>query len=291
MSNNILPFGKYKGEGIVEVASKDPNYIEWLKTQAWLKDDFKQQIINININGGLSNGKHDSPEHNKLQFEISKYGEYFFDLNSKKKPISKTHNIDFEKKEFHNGSSNYSYIDLFFNFKSWSLDENKLKKFETAKIYSKQYLLDNDIHEHHCYEKRDEEIFNLKSDTNLKVKEVGVDSKDYYVKAYGGAEYDRYCHYTRLKDFFTQRNHDDFIFIEIKPSLGEDFMNHIREIEKYKVKDELIYERNINGNVSARPHYYLVYDKFEINSLSLDEVKSIFLIKNIKLISLEEIKK
>lgn len=66
--NQIMPFGKYKGENIEEVAIKDPNYIEWLKNQDFVNITLKQQIMNININN--LDKKQDSPEHNLMQHKV-----------------------------------------------------------------------------------------------------------------------------------------------------------------------------------------------------------------------------
>jgi len=60
---NLIPFGKYKGKEIEQVA-EDKHYLEWLCAQAWFRErhgDLYQVIINNFAE------PEDTPEHNKLQ--------------------------------------------------------------------------------------------------------------------------------------------------------------------------------------------------------------------------------
>lgn len=61
--NEIVPFGKYKGQPI-EVLQQDLPYLDWLRNQDWFKQNY-QQINTIIINNFKE--PDETPEHNKLQ--------------------------------------------------------------------------------------------------------------------------------------------------------------------------------------------------------------------------------
>lgn len=67
MNNNgnpqIVPFGKYKGQPM-EILANDPNYVEWLNGQGWVKDKYPQ-FYTVIINNFQEPS--DTPEHNALQ--------------------------------------------------------------------------------------------------------------------------------------------------------------------------------------------------------------------------------
>lgn len=44
VEDSLLYFGKYKGEKILEVAEKDPEYLEWLFEQDWCKPRMRDLI-------------------------------------------------------------------------------------------------------------------------------------------------------------------------------------------------------------------------------------------------------
>ena len=64
MSNNIIPFGKYRGRAIEEVLLVDPSYLQWGASQDWFRARFNvlHQVI---INRGAE--PEETPEHNALQ--------------------------------------------------------------------------------------------------------------------------------------------------------------------------------------------------------------------------------
>lgn len=63
MSDNLIPFGKYKGQP-VEILETDPKYREWLAAQTWVKEKH-QNFYNIVINNHAE--PQETPEHNRLQ--------------------------------------------------------------------------------------------------------------------------------------------------------------------------------------------------------------------------------
>lgn len=63
MSNEIIPFGKYKGQP-VNVLMNDRPYLEWLQGQDWFRSRY-QNINTLIINNFRE--PTETPEHNKLQ--------------------------------------------------------------------------------------------------------------------------------------------------------------------------------------------------------------------------------
>ena len=77
-TQNVVPFGKYKGRSIVELQQTDPGYLQWLVTQDWFREKFitlHQTIIN---HGGEPS---ETPEHNWYQalFLDEKFAAAVFD--------------------------------------------------------------------------------------------------------------------------------------------------------------------------------------------------------------------
>jgi hypothetical protein len=63
-STKVIPFGKHKGKLIEEVQVSDPQYLQWLIGQAWVRDKhvaLYQTIINYGVEPS------ETPEHNALQ--------------------------------------------------------------------------------------------------------------------------------------------------------------------------------------------------------------------------------
>lgn len=65
MNNELVPFGKYKGQSI-DVMANDHEYVSWLSAQPWFRERFVN-IYNTIINNFNTEQSTDTPEHNKLQ--------------------------------------------------------------------------------------------------------------------------------------------------------------------------------------------------------------------------------
>jgi hypothetical protein len=66
MDDRIIPFGKHKGKP-VEVLASDKEYLEWLIAQSWFKDKHIN-LYNVIINNFRE--PVDTPEHNKIQIKF-----------------------------------------------------------------------------------------------------------------------------------------------------------------------------------------------------------------------------
>jgi uncharacterized protein (DUF3820 family) len=64
----IIPFGKYKGREVTEIAQRDPAYLQWLGQQDWAREKFPY-LLNVTINNFAAAPDH-TPEHNALQLRF-----------------------------------------------------------------------------------------------------------------------------------------------------------------------------------------------------------------------------
>lgn len=80
MSNDLIPFGKYKGQPI-EAIREDKRYINWLLAQSWFKDMY-ENLFTIIINNFQE--PTDTPEHNAIQIRFL-HDAYALDCLSKYK--------------------------------------------------------------------------------------------------------------------------------------------------------------------------------------------------------------
>lgn len=60
----VIPFGKYKGRPVEEIAMCDPQYIQWLMGQAWFGESYG--ALKVTINNFAAEPEH-TPEHNAMQ--------------------------------------------------------------------------------------------------------------------------------------------------------------------------------------------------------------------------------
>lgn len=63
MENQLIPFGKYKGQPL-EILAQDPQYLEWVRNQSWFVEKYPQ--INTLIINNFQEPS-ETPEHNKIQ--------------------------------------------------------------------------------------------------------------------------------------------------------------------------------------------------------------------------------
>ena len=66
MSNEIIPFGKYKGQPI-EAVQHDKQYLDWLMAQSWFKDRYSD-LFTVVINNFQEPAE--TPEHNAMHVKF-----------------------------------------------------------------------------------------------------------------------------------------------------------------------------------------------------------------------------
>lgn len=66
MANDLIPFGKYKGQP-VDVLQADPQYMDWLMGQSWFAERYKNIYTVVINNFGEAS---ETPEHNAMQVKF-----------------------------------------------------------------------------------------------------------------------------------------------------------------------------------------------------------------------------
>ena len=66
MNDEIVPFGKYKGQSIINLLN-DKKYLEWCKNQEWFKKFTVVYNICVNQTIITNNKDEKTPEHNRIQ--------------------------------------------------------------------------------------------------------------------------------------------------------------------------------------------------------------------------------
>lgn len=64
-----LPFGKYKGRELSEIATTDPEYLEWLTAQGWFEKKFDYLFQTV-ITNNYYNESAETPDHNAMQVKF-----------------------------------------------------------------------------------------------------------------------------------------------------------------------------------------------------------------------------
>lgn len=260
----IIPFGKYKGQPITTLL-KDTNYLEWCKQQEWFK---KFPIVyNICVNQTIVNQNENSktPEHNKIQnlfLEEENQNRLIDLLLNPKSIINKIQNglihKDFNK-YFEKYDGDMSFNQLFTIYKiefestyNWDVFL-KIKGQYFNFIYKKEYWrIKWDI-----LEKYFTDIFNIKK-----------------------------CEISSYSDGKTNAtlNYDSYIYIEIKPLLGDDYPNVLR-----KMKQQVNITSCDKDNRLCKKLYILLVKDFASSTTTKEQLIQIFNQSNIKVIFLKDI--
>lgn len=258
----IIPFGKYKGQPITTLLA-DTNYLEWCKQQEWFK---KFPIVyNICVNQTIVNQNENSktPEHNKIQnlfLEKENQNRLIDLLFNPKSIINKIQNglihKDFNK-YFEKYEGDMSFNQLFTIYKiefettyNWDVFL-KIKGQYFNFIYKKEYWRK----EWNILEKYFTDIFNIKK-----------------------------CEVSSYSDGKTNAslNYNSYIYIEIKPILGDDYPNVLRKMKQQKNLTSCNTEM-------MREHYILLVKDFASSTTTKEQLIQIFNQSNIKVIFLKDI--
>lgn len=248
MKNEVMPIGKYKGMTIDEVYSVDPKYFEWLSTQDWFKEKY-DSTYNLIINIFNPEKNECTPEHNKLQFlflndnikiDIAKR---FFNL--------KTYDLKIYKKDWEKILPNFIPVPRLM-FREVCFEECGFDVCFMAIPVFKKITFD-EIEKNFNYPIQLNELnFIIEEEKDLNV-----------VKRDDKIEFNTYMDEHGLK-----------FYIEIKPTISDDFPNILRQIKKNK---------NIHKLHSRKNIIILAYDKFSVSNLTFEEVKAFFLNEGIYL--------
>jgi hypothetical protein len=266
MSNEIIPFGKYRGTEISEVLQRDPAYMQWLTQQAWFQEKFAP-IYQLVINN-FAPPSEDTPAHNALQVRFLEFDfqntfmaqagiifnwdwmtKVFFTrteyLRKAPKPLDKMHRQN-------TNSTNKYYIDSHRNtvrshWKTWRyLRKRPQRGIEISKAAF-------------------EGVTDVKFTVTAWVGFPRIELFKYEEGEYNGLE--------------------SYVFyIEIKPSMGDDYPAVLRQIKRQR---GAAYRQREEGFSSS--HWFLLVDEFASQAVTLDQVRQIFKQDHIDIITMKEL--
>lgn len=73
-----MPFGKYRGETLSDLAKKDGGYLIWVFNQEWTNERLKNQIMDISDEIVLNFGKFSGLELRQIKKKDKWYYDYLF---------------------------------------------------------------------------------------------------------------------------------------------------------------------------------------------------------------------
>ena len=262
-NKQLVPFGKYKGQP-VSVMQNDTQYCDWLATQDWFRERYANVYNQVIINNFTE--PTETPEHNRLQMKfldddfLRMFCDKVFDFSLQDKfnknisMIKKKHKA--VKKHFENCEQDFckeilnGYIDFL------------------ARIYQiKDFFEISDI-------KFEQNSFDVAITYNFYSVWEGM--QNYYCCA-PKDEQEFYSIYGLNKN-------SSRIFVEIKPCLGDDFPAVLRQIKSNsEINIGRGHKRELEGDK------VLIIDKFTAEGATLEQVKKVFSLSEIKLLTFEEI--
>ncbi len=268
----IVPFGKYKGKLVTELL-QDSKYLEWCQNQPGIVDKYSK-IFNFIYAPTIRSDSDDcpTPEHNKLQNQFLKddFQMCIFNLligNRIQYEFNAiTHSIDFTENFELPTDYRLKYrprISVKFEGKfNWDV-VMAIDNGDGMKVSIKS----NDI--------REQDSLLKKMHSNLKylylssIKNESI--KDYYIN---------------------KRPQNLNIFIEIKPSLGDDYPCVLRKMAnqiehmRSRIKAEC---GHISGDFYSNIMFVLLLKDFKSESATIDELKTIFRQHRISIIFMDEV--
>jgi hypothetical protein len=274
-----VPFGKYKGQPITTLL-EDTNYLEWCKKQEWFKNF--PIVYNICVNQTIVNQTENSktPEHNKMQnlFLEKENQKKFIDvLFNTKSIINKIQNglihKDFNKyfEEYDGEVGEMCLKNMFSNYKiefeakyNWDV----FLTIEVRKPFSLKYKKEYWKKGWNILEKYFTDIFNI--------------NKYYFTVSKYESKYESDGNTDVCLDY------DSFIYIEIKPLLGDDYPNVLRKMKQQKNLT------SCNKDILSHHHHYkkiyiLLVKDFASSTTTKEQLIEIFQQSNIKVIFLKDI--
>ena len=204
MSNQVIEFGKYKGQPL-EVLINDPQYTQWLLAQEWFASKFRDQY-NIVINNFME--PQDSKEHNQIHVKFlsddyikTKFSQFISDNGC---------HLEWLKDEVYSEKESL-LLDVSGNIKPFEITK---KRFESIGFDVVVYV---DI----VYEKSWVYPDDFGKSKYIDPYRGSAQSDDFYtMEAKRGSK----------GNAFEKTEHQ--LFIEIKPSVSDDFPSVLRQMKR-----------------------------------------------------------
>ena len=262
-NTQLVPFGKYKGQP-VSVMQNDTQYCEWLSTQDWFRERYANVYNQVIINNFTE--PTETPEHNRLQLKFLDddfcvaFSNKILDFSLEQKfnkNVSAVKKIYKEVKEYLENSKDF-------------LSKENLNGYTT--FFAKAYMVKDFF-----------EITNKSFEHNS--FDVAIEYKYYKVHE------DGCCYPWGLPEVnkkfyraFDIREELLFVYVEIKPCLGDDFPAVLRQI---KANSVINIGRGRKQELQGKK--ILLIDEFTAVGATLEQVKKVFELSDINLLTFQEI--
>ena len=255
LSEMIIPFGKYKGEDVTKLF-EDQKYLKWCQDQPWFKEKYSN-IYNIVVNQTIVNTNvgDKTPEHNKIQ------------------------NL---------------FLDNDLCMKLRSIFDKRLQKDESGQYYysyTAYHVCDDCIlcDNHKRIRKHKEEDFNkICQDDHTNIHECKDCSQCNECKITQHKTYPK-PHVEFEGNFNWDIIIDRSMLIEVKPTLGDDYPNVLRQM-KHQMK--LMTKTKFSYETDYRSDYFtsvLLLNNFDSVITSKENLKKIFRQSKIYVVFLNEL--
>lgn len=264
MTNNIINFGKYKGQPL-EVLQNDKQYTDWLMGQDWFRDRYQGMYTLIVNNFGAPA---ETPEHNALQALFLDNG--LCENLARKMYEERGGKRHYEK--FISDSIKRANLDFLRTQEEIKIIEEKLESFKIIEPKTEWDKRDRVWGEKHYPEKLVEENEKLvKIGKVVAAREIDlslqpfikITRKEFEKK---GADVD----FDAIFQKGGSESHRENYRIELKPQLGDDYPAILRQIK-------------------SNDCWLLIYKSYTGSGATEEQVKAIFAASNIACIRLDEI--
>lgn len=253
--SDIIPFGKYKGRSLKEVARVDADYLKWLQHQPWFKKKF---AVNVTVNNYSEGPSQDSPEHNALQarfldedFLMEIFAPFFGRDPVMMMQGNRDHDYQMVRSRADEAAAQGPRPDYLYGQKDtrprWEIVEKN--SWPDARIaWRTNFEVEGaDVSVRAWVPRFSADI--------CKDKDAEVVTVEYFEVAPERYDIDLSTHLFWAK-------------IECKPSIGEDYPAILRQMKRNKCE-------------------YLVYERFVAESVPLEKVKKIFAASEIRMIQVK----
>lgn len=264
--NEIVPFGKYKGQP-VDVLRSDPSYCEWLQAQDWVQSRFPE-LRTLIINNFAEPSE--TPEHNALQARfLDKRFRAAVVVSARTKKIKSRRVI---KNVLDNLVVHYEFelkgIDVVLRSKEATFLVNVDDDEYFDYVYSLRYK-DIQRRTKELKEKHDPRWWGFK---NSEVEKEDFDK----ALAELNKESSSLLFSSELENTFENEFSGEFL-VEVKPFMGDDYPAVLRQIRASATAPGFI----------GWP--VLVVGSYAGTSVSLEQVKTIFYASNVRVVLVSEI--
>ena len=270
-SNEMIPFGKYRGQP-VEKLLEDQKYIDWLKAQPWLEQQYPQ-FHTLIINNFKSDNE-DSPEHNVMQLRflderfalgvvLELYGGFTISgvkkiraelserLITRLSILEKKRESDLQKAEEKLKAGGREFNDF-----------AKSQALESVATHSERW--EQELTEETRYEVKFEE-----SGWDLVILGRYESSADLIIPKKGAISA------SDKKENVGWKSHIFRAYVELKPTIGEDFPQILRTVTARKMGADL------SPSFGERRKKFVIAGEFTAKSGTFDQGKEMYATKNI----------